>query len=151
MLRATVRDSRGKVVPLVPHDWTLLKRDDERSRRLLRAADLPRELTTWGEIWRGIGYGSLMLPLLLAGALAPVYVTSLVKPPWLAIPLVLPTAIIPAAVTIFVARRAAGRRIARMYACAEFCGSCGFELRGLADDTDGCRVCPECGAAWRVG
>ena len=41
-------------------------------------------------------------------------------------------------------------RVARMYACAEFCGSCGFELRGLANDADGCRVCPECGAAWRI-
>ncbi len=29
------------------------------------------------------------------------------------------------------------------------CGQCTFSLRGLPPESDGCVVCPECGAAWR--
>jgi len=28
------------------------------------------------------------------------------------------------------------------------CLACGYELRGLSAEPDGCSVCPECGAAW---
>lgn len=28
------------------------------------------------------------------------------------------------------------------------CGNCGYDLRALAREADGCVVCPECGAAW---
>ena len=31
------------------------------------------------------------------------------------------------------------------------CGACGFSLDGLSGSPDGCRRCPECGAAWRTG
>jgi hypothetical protein len=32
------------------------------------------------------------------------------------------------------------------------CPSCGYDLRGTAaDPVDGCTICPECGAAWRLG
>lgn len=30
------------------------------------------------------------------------------------------------------------------------CGSCNYDLAGLEPEPDGCRVCPECGAAWRL-
>lgn len=30
------------------------------------------------------------------------------------------------------------------------CGSCGYTLVGVPEEADGCRVCPECGAAWRL-
>jgi len=30
------------------------------------------------------------------------------------------------------------------------CLSCGYELRGLTPAEDGCVVCPECSAAWRL-
>ncbi|MFN0010570.1 MAG: hypothetical protein ACKVS8_02885 [Phycisphaerales bacterium] len=30
------------------------------------------------------------------------------------------------------------------------CRACGYLLDGLTTEADGCRVCPECGAAWRV-
>ena len=32
----------------------------------------------------------------------------------------------------------------------ECCRACGHSLSGLVVEADGCRVCPECGAAWRV-
>jgi hypothetical protein len=31
------------------------------------------------------------------------------------------------------------------------CPSCGYSLGDLAAQPDGCTVCPECGAAWRLG
>jgi len=31
------------------------------------------------------------------------------------------------------------------------CASCGYPIRGLEVEADGCAVCPECGAAWKVG
>lgn len=31
------------------------------------------------------------------------------------------------------------------------CPVCGYDLIGLPTQPDGCLVCPECGAAWRVG
>jgi hypothetical protein len=29
------------------------------------------------------------------------------------------------------------------------CASCSYRLGGVAVEADGCRVCPECGGAWR--
>ena len=29
------------------------------------------------------------------------------------------------------------------------CGACVHDMTGVPDQPDGCRVCPECGAAWR--
>ncbi len=31
----------------------------------------------------------------------------------------------------------------------DLCLACGFKLDGLVEASDGCTVCPECGAAWR--
>lgn len=33
---------------------------------------------------------------------------------------------------------------------AHFCPSCSYRLRGVPPEPDGCTVCPECGAAWRL-
>jgi hypothetical protein len=44
-----------------------------------------------------------------------------------------------------------GRAAARRLVAAAACPACGFSLAGVpADAGDGCTVCPECGAAWRV-
>jgi hypothetical protein len=46
------------------------------------------------------------------------------------------------------------RKVARAAAAAllreGFCPSCAYHLRSLAPDPDGCTVCPECGAGWRL-
>lgn len=47
-------------------------------------------------------------------------------------------------------RKHAPRAIALAFLEACLCPSCGYELRGLPTEEDGCTVCPECGAAWRV-
>ncbi|MCA9311312.1 MAG: hypothetical protein KDA21_08915 [Phycisphaerales bacterium] len=36
-------------------------------------------------------------------------------------------------------------------AAAGWCPACGYELRSAGVEADGCRVCPECGGAWRDG
>jgi hypothetical protein len=48
-----------------------------------------------------------------------------------------------------VADRRAGL-ISRTAVHAGLCGACGYPLESLEPETDGCVVCPECGAAWRV-
>lgn len=30
------------------------------------------------------------------------------------------------------------------------CINCGYDISGMSPDPDGCTVCPECGAAWRL-
>lgn len=40
--------------------------------------------------------------------------------------------------------------VARAIVRRKLCPSCGYSLRGLRPERDGCAVCPECGAAWRI-
>jgi predicted RNA-binding Zn-ribbon protein involved in translation (DUF1610 family) len=47
-------------------------------------------------------------------------------------------------------QRAATAQIARRVMLRYgWCASCGYSLEGVEFAADGCRVCPECGAAWR--
>lgn len=41
-------------------------------------------------------------------------------------------------------------QIVRALIAFDRCGSCGYELKGINTQDDGCLVCPECGAAWRA-
>ncbi len=34
---------------------------------------------------------------------------------------------------------------------AGLCPSCAYNMDGVEPESDGCTVCPECGAAWRLG
>lgn len=66
-------------------------------------------------------------------------------------------AAIAASVVALLTDRALARRIARgkwnrireLALSARACPACGYALEGLTPETDGCVVCPECGAAWR--
>jgi hypothetical protein len=46
--------------------------------------------------------------------------------------------------------RRASRRIAAWRTRHGVCGACAYTLKGLERAPDGCTVCPECGAAWRL-
>ncbi len=61
--------------------------------------------------------------------------------------LILVPMIVGAIVVGGVAWRRVGPRLLRGAAC---CPSCASGLKGLAMEADGCTVCPECGAAWRL-
>jgi|GEM_PF-1976049 len=47
-------------------------------------------------------------------------------------------------------RREAKERLRVGYLRACQCPCCDYDLTGQVADADGCRVCPECGAAWKV-
>ncbi|GJM20042.1 MAG: hypothetical protein DHS20C14_22550 [Phycisphaeraceae bacterium] len=40
-------------------------------------------------------------------------------------------------------------RISEIYLSSGRCAGCGYDLRGLDPEPEGCVVCPECRAAWR--
>jgi hypothetical protein len=46
-------------------------------------------------------------------------------------------------------RRSVGRAVALLLDHG-LCAACGYSLAEISTQQDGCRVCPECGAAWRV-
>jgi len=59
----------------------------------------------------------------------------------------------PAAVNYFTretGERKYRRELAASYVAEGICASCGYSLKGLPDESDGCVTCPECGAAWRA-
>ncbi len=47
-------------------------------------------------------------------------------------------------------RRRRFGRISEIYLDAGRCAGCGYELKDLTPEGDGCVVCPECHAAWRA-
>ncbi len=151
ILRVMIRDARGQRVPLVPLSPLLAFRgDQQRIARLRAASRYPRAPVTAREVWRGLGYGLLALPALLVPAVAPVGLTFWLRAPWwVLIPATLLIGTIPALVTVWLTRRIAADRIARLYLRAGYCASCAYDLQGTLREPDGCRYCPECGAAWR--
>lgn len=47
-------------------------------------------------------------------------------------------------------RRGLAQHHAQAWLARGRCPGCGYSLRGLQPAGDGCRVCPECGGAWRI-
>jgi hypothetical protein len=61
----------------------------------------------------------------------------------------LPVCMAAVIVLLLRAQRAATVKVARRAMLRYgWCASCGYSLEGVAAAADGCRVCPECGAAW---
>jgi hypothetical protein len=153
ILQTTIVDDEGRRVPLVPHE-VRLRLSGGRAQRLQAAAHLASQPVTRREVFRGIGYGLLALPIMLAAGLAPAFLAFQVKPPWWGMALaVIPLGLLPAAVTVGLARRVAGHRIARVYLGAGYCASCGYDLESTEVESTGLggngrRRCPECGACW---
>ncbi len=58
----------------------------------------------------------------------------------------------PLVVVVFVwsGRRYVRDRYHRVILAKQYCPSCGYRLVGARPEGDGCIVCPECGAAWRL-
>ncbi len=52
--------------------------------------------------------------------------------------------------SVYSVRGALLREKSRFYPVIRRCASCGYDLSGLKAEEDGCTVCPECGAAWRL-
>jgi hypothetical protein len=142
---ATVKDARGRVVPLV-REHALSAATRERRRRLMQSAK-PVNPT----LREGVLIGLCMLPVILVAAMVPVTVTSGLRLPMGAAILVgaLTGLVVPTAM-VYVVRRVQAGRLARAYVQAGLCASCGYDLRAVQAGGDGFRTCPECGAAWLV-
>jgi len=148
--RVTVTDDRGRSVPLAPTEILPDGGEGERAARLKVAARAPREPTTRAEILRGVVFGLLAGPVMIFVTIAPAWLAISARWPWWAtLVACIPMVACPALVTIFVVRRVTPQRLAQHQVRAGYCGSCGHDLTGLAPEADGCRVCSECGAAWR--
>ena len=153
-----VNDARGRRCRLVS-GWLAVRgvgdaesaiKKDKRAR-LARAGSEESVLPTWREVRRALPYVALCLPLFALAVLAPSMMSFKMRLPLWAMMLgAVPLGMIPVVVSVFVIRRAGAERIARVHARAGLCGSCGYELRGVVAEGDGCTVCPECGGAWKV-
>jgi len=143
----TVTDDRGKRVPLAPPESPLRVGP---GRVAVVARSLP-VVTTPEDRRQALRYGLLITPLLLTTSLLPVVaIIVLGVSPWIVIACTLAVSGIECAWLLGVVRRLHARRLARAYAMTGHCGSCAYALDGLKPESDGCRVCPECGAAWRA-
>jgi len=52
---------------------------------------------------------------------------------------------------IALSRKIAAREIIATYVSQRLCASCGYGLHDAVIEPDACTICPECGAAWRLG
>ncbi len=50
----------------------------------------------------------------------------------------------------YLQRRLFLKRFAGRLLRAGLCACCDYNLEGVLPESDGCRVCPECGAAWKL-
>lgn len=55
------------------------------------------------------------------------------------------------AIGSWIANREVYERVARSMRHGSNCPQCWYDLAGHGHEQDGCVVCPECGAAWRLG
>ena len=142
--RTRVIDFRGQTHDLC--DATSVPADSRVGPRRLRWVLMLAHRHRWA-MWLQIlasvlGLSAMVSLLLMARGLNWYFVTAHLSSVWLGL-----------AVAIFASRRAidaAGRRAVLACLNAEVCPGCGYSLRGLEAEADGCRVCPECGGAWKT-
>ena len=152
--RTKVIDFRGRTVDLC--DLARVG-PDAGANRWLKWALLMAHRHRW-VTWMRVGAG-----LLCAGAGVVLVLTrlygwgsrnSLVGASWLHAGATILMFFAAVAAAVFASKRAvkaAGQRAVAELMKAEICPGCGYSLRGLKPEGDGCTVCPECSAAWRLG
>ncbi len=91
---------------------------------------------------------ALALYLLLAGVL--IYWWPMPAPVWLGFAKALVIGGLPGVLCIWLMGRNNRRVSTRAAILADMCAACTHPLTGLPVEADGCVVCTECGAAWRV-
>lgn len=144
----TIRDDRGKRVPLALEQGL----GTSASRRLREASKLPAPRPTPGEVLEALGRGLLMAAVSLAAMLGPVWfmITRGVGGRVLRVGSFLAGVGVLLWLTIWLARGTSVRRRARILRSAGLCASCGYDLDDVPAQEDACRICPECGSAWRA-
>jgi hypothetical protein len=146
-----VRDHRGRELPrLVPYDalpYEVLK-NLQSTREGKRYSQGEDSMYYWPTGWMSI----IAVPILLVAVLL-VALGGIAEGRWIML-LVLAGVLLLFEVLILLMRprwlRSMGALVARMCADAAICAGCGYTLHELRPAEDGCVVCPECGAAWRL-
>jgi uncharacterized Zn finger protein (UPF0148 family) len=137
--RVMLADDRGRQVPLWRYRGAA-KSDDEVQRGIaLRAAQIHAN-----EYQRMAALLGLLAPLLLIGLFAAGLPSYLL--------------VAPIILLLLVTVHLYGKRVARMITPSVritllsegCCASCAYDLAGIPPEADGCTVCPECDAAWRI-
>lgn len=143
-------DDRGRFVSVVDSRLLLLSNERRDELGIARCRELRRMLRRVGAVPR-------MLVSLAPGAILAMLMLGLftqLREPDIALRVVL------LAGTLLFGAVTAGvnlghgfyspRRAARVLASKGLCASCLHDLEELAPESDGCVVCPECGASWRA-
>ena len=132
-----MRDARGRSFRV--HRNVKLRRGEQRA--------FPRSL---GAFCQSLAFYFAALVVFLAMALAPM--PREIGWGLVAVLLVLGLAVIGALLACgsWIANREAYERAARSMRHGSNCPQCWYDLAGHEHEADGCVVCPECGAAWRV-
>lgn len=105
----------------------------------------------WSErhrwVWLILAVLVVCVPVLYVGVLIADAVLGVPYPYALWVPTVLSSVL--ACLVVWQSRRVEAQQTALGWVATGRCGACKYELGHVAE-TDGCTVCPECGAAWRL-
>ena len=149
--RAKVVDDRSRLVPLVAARQTRAQGVDAETAGEARKAawrGMPRR--AWAHFALMAGLESLIV-MLAARGLWRAYTSPFAKPnDWIHPAMMIGFAVVIVWLVWRGMRRQHAGSLATEYVRAGVCGSCGYALQGLGREPDGCVVCPECGAAWKV-
>ncbi len=154
LTRSPILDDRGQPVRAKAAGWgPARKHSDELTRA--RAREIERSFSRSGApVKRVTAIATLLaMPFFLLPALAVPFLVPVMMRHGIAmwtIPLGAALGILGPLVMMLVLRRLMLPRLVRAYVADGFCGSCGFTIRDLQPEEDACRVCPECGSAWRL-
>ncbi len=152
--RSPILDDRGRPVRATAAGWgPSRKHSDELTRA--RARQIERSFSQSGAPVKRVTLIATLVSMpffILPAVSIPFIVPVLLRHAnaYWAIPIGLVVGILGPLAMMFVLRRLMLPRLVRAYVADGFCGSCGFTIRGLEPEADGCRVCPECGCAWRL-
>jgi hypothetical protein len=92
----------------------------------------------------------IMLPIIVLGGLTiPTLSFTPGVPRWVVVAVGIPVGALPAIAVVVVGRRLFAEHIAEACTAARICPSCGYDLKSAPVEADGCRICAECGGAWR--
>jgi hypothetical protein len=118
---------------------------DDRGRRCKVLDDLRYRRPTDRRIHLLLALLGIPLGLAIRQHSAPGYVnialTAIATMPLLAV------AAMPVALIVVLRRK---RERVSQLSKTQACLACGYSLKDLPSDPDGCTICPECGAAWRL-
>ena len=98
-------------------------------------------------VWSNLFFALIVLSILLSGRNGQVF-------PWMSVVLFILLSVVLSTVSGMIAKRqgwssfSVRKETSLAVGC---CPSCGYSISEISPQDDGCTICPECGAAWRLG